>query len=410
MASRKTKLIIWLAAMVLIHLWLFWKVRAQLDEGYPDFTIFYTAGRIVKAGAGTHLYDSRLQFEIQRQFAPLVHIRQGPLPFNHPPFEAIIFLPFAFLSYSRAYLAWSCINLLILVLVIALMRAWLTKLSEVFPWYLWGLGCLGFFPVFIALVQGQDVILLLFFYALAFSALSDNRELACGCWLALGLIKPHLVLPTIFVLLLQKRKRAGLGFLCVAAVLALISVAVVRWKGFLNYPAYVWSLELSLGKAAIAPSVMPNIRGLICDVSRQTTGTLMLIIVLPLSLALLIFAAGDWRRPDALSSRNLRGSLVLIASILASYHAYAYDLSLLILPILWISECAQENKLRGSDRITLLGPIFILFFTPFYLLLLLRIDHFSAMALVLTLWFFAIRREIRREIQVPLAPSACTSP
>jgi hypothetical protein len=132
----------------------------------------------------------------------------------------------------------------------------------------------------------------------------------------------------------------------------------------------------------------------------------MLIIVLPLSLALLIFAAGDWRRPDALSSRNLRGSLLLIASILASYHAYAYDLSLLILPILWISEYAQENKLRGSDRITLLGPIFILFFTPFYLLLLLRIDHFSAMALVLTLWFFGIRREIRRQIQVPLAQSA----
>ena len=406
MASPRTKLTVWLAAMVLIHLWLLSRVRARLEEGYPDFAIFYTAGMIVRSGAGTHLYDSRLQFEIQRQFAPLVDIRQGPLPFNHLPFEAVIFLPFAFLSYLRAYLVWICINLLILVLVIALMRASLPRLFEEYPWYLWIFGCLGFFPIFIALIQGQDVILLLLFYALAFTALSDDREFAAGCWLALGLVKPQLVLPAIFVLLLQKRKRIGLGFLSVAALLAVVSVAVVGWRAFLKYPAYVWSLELSLGRAAIAPSVMPNIRGLVCDLSQQSAGKFVLIIAIALSLLGLIFAAAGWNRTELPNAPNLRFSLVIIATILASYHAYVYDLSLLIFPILWISEYVAANDLRGSNRTTLLGPVLILFCSPFYLLLLLRIDHFSAMALVLALWFFVIIYEIRRGVRVPLAQGA----
>jgi Glycosyltransferase family 87 len=408
MTSSKTRLVLWLSGMVLIHVWLFWRVCPQLEEGYPDFTIFYMAGRIVSSGAGAHLYDGQLQFEVQRQFAPRVYVRQGPLPFNHPPFEALVFVPFAVLSYSGAYFTWGGINLFILGAVIALMRTWLPRLAEEYPWYLWILGCLGFFPIFIALIQGQDVIFLLLFYALAFNALRDNREFTSGCWLAVGLFKPQLVLPTVFVFLLQKRKRAGLGFACVASLLALVSVAVVGWKAFLKYPAYVWSLELSLGRAAIAPSVMPNVRGLVYDVLREPRGTFVLVIVLALSLLLLIFAAADWRGPDVPNSLSLRFSLVLIATILASYHAYAYDLTLLILPILWISQYALEFEysLCGSDRIVLLGPIFVLFLTPFYLLLLLRVNHFSVMAPVLTLWFIGISREIRRRVRVPAAKGA----
>src|SRR5580704_9332227 len=90
-------LVIFLTGMVLMHALVFWSLREKIRQGYPDFSIFYTAGTIVRQGLAGRLYDTGLQFQIQRQFASQVFIRQGALPYNHPPFEALIFAPLALL-------------------------------------------------------------------------------------------------------------------------------------------------------------------------------------------------------------------------------------------------------------------------------------------------------------------------
>jgi hypothetical protein len=55
-----------------------------------DFAEFYAAAKIVNAGRGHELYQSATQDEFRaRYFAAL-----GPY-FNHPPFEILLYMPFA---------------------------------------------------------------------------------------------------------------------------------------------------------------------------------------------------------------------------------------------------------------------------------------------------------------------------
>ena len=86
---------------------MFFSLRREIAAGYPDFTIFYTAGKAVNEGRGRQLYDLETQLALQRGFAPEVKRRENALPFNHPPFEALLFVPLASLPYVTAYLVWA---------------------------------------------------------------------------------------------------------------------------------------------------------------------------------------------------------------------------------------------------------------------------------------------------------------
>ena len=64
---------------------------------------------------------------------------------------------------------------------------------------------LAFFPIFFALLQGQDAILLLFLYGLAFVSWKQKRLVSAGAWLACGMFKFHLVLPFLLLILIQEK-------------------------------------------------------------------------------------------------------------------------------------------------------------------------------------------------------------
>src|SRR5437868_14028208 len=153
-------LIIFLVSMVSLHVAIAWRARELVRRAYPDFTIFYSAGTILRRGLGHQLYDEATQFRIQQEFAAGVSIRQGPLPYNHPPFDALIFEPLARLPYFSAYLLWDLVNLLMLLAVVLLLRPHILMLQGSSAFF-WVFVSLAFFPVFIALLQGQDSILLL---------------------------------------------------------------------------------------------------------------------------------------------------------------------------------------------------------------------------------------------------------
>src|SRR5205807_6105146 len=64
---------------------------------------------------------------------------------------------------------------------------------------------------------------LLLLFVLAFKALKQKRDLTAGCLLSLGLFRFHLVVAFLFILLLQKRYKAIIGFIGSALLLALLS-------------------------------------------------------------------------------------------------------------------------------------------------------------------------------------------
>jgi len=395
--NPQTLLILFLAGMLSLHLLLAWSATDLIRKGYPDFTIFYSAGKILRQGLGTWLYDEQTQFRIQQEFAAGVSIRQGPLPYNHPPFEALIFVPFTWLPYFVAYLLWDLVNLLILLALPFLLRPHLPVLQRI-PAGGWLFVSLAFFPVFIALLQGQDIILLLLLFTLAFVSFKGNADFAAGCWLGLGLFRFHLVLPLVLILLLPKRRRPILGFLLVALALGVISIAVVGWKETLSYPGYVWHLEQTMGhRRTVVPILMPNLRGLLDSMLTPSTSTVFRDIVSVLvSVVLMFFSAFRWKATNT-TAFDLRFSLCVIVTVLAGYHTFAYDLSLLILPIALVANHVLEtNPIGGWSRITLVGPLLLLFFTPLQMFLYIRNGHYNLMALVLLFWGWGVAREISR--------------
>ena len=70
-------LLLYLSCMVGIHGAIWFLARDSVAKGYQDFTIFYSAGQIVRQGMGHHLYDEAVEWRIQQQVAPHVK-RLGP--------------------------------------------------------------------------------------------------------------------------------------------------------------------------------------------------------------------------------------------------------------------------------------------------------------------------------------------
>jgi len=377
-AKWKFVALVYLSGMVAIHAAVFWSVRESVRKGYSDFTIYYCAGTIVRQGLGHQLYDNLTQFKVQREFAPEVAIRLDALPYNHPPFEAVFFAPFAYVSYPFAFALWALVNLAMLISLPFLLQPELHHLRN-YPRPFWVFASLGFFPIFFALLQGQDAILLLFLYSLAFLCLKKKRDAFAGGWLALGLFKPHLILPFIFLLLVHGRKKVLNGFLPMAAVLAIVSTGIVGRDGMLLYPRYVLHLEETMARGAIMPSNMPNLRGVLYLLLHGDSYVGVVAIVS--SLGMLLFTA--WWSRGKTNLFDLKVSLGVVATILVSYHALGYDLSMLLLPILLLAnELLGKGKLSEWPDFLTVAAIAVLFFSPLQLVLLMQSNRLALMGWV----------------------------
>jgi Glycosyltransferase family 87 len=396
-SKLKSAVLLYLTGMVMTHAVVFWSVREQVRKGYSDFTIYYCAGTIVRQGLGHQLYDNVTQFKVQREFSPDVAIRLDALPYNHPPFEAALFAPFTLVSYPSAFAMWALVNLAMLIGLPFMLRPELGHLQN-YPWPFWVLATLGFFPIFFALLQGQDAILLLFLYTLAFLCLKKNRDVFAGGWLALGLFKPHLILPFVFLLLVQGRRKVLYGFLPIAAVLALVSTVIVGGEGMLLYPRYVLHLEDTMARGAIMPSDMPNLRGVLYLLLHGDSW--VGVVALVSSVGVLLFSA--WRCGRGTNLFDLKFSLAAVATVLVSYHGLGYDLSMLMLPIVLVAnELFGKGKVRGWPDFLTIAAIALLFFSPLQLVLLMRSNQLALMGWAVMSLFFGIAGEMSLRSRQP---------
>lgn len=366
----------YLVAMVIVHGSLFWEARESIRKGYPDFTIYYCAGTMVRTGLRHQLYDSRVQYQVQQAFAPDVAIRLDALPFNHPPFEALFFVPLSYLPYLPAFILWDTVNLAMLIAVPLLVQSQVATLRG-YAWPIWVLVSLAFFPTFFTLLQGQDSILLLLFYTLAFVCLKKKSEALAGCWLGLGLFKPHLVLPFVFLWVMRSGKRILYGFLPAAAALTLISLAVVGVSQMIAYPRYVWRLEQTMASGAIMPSDMPNLRGVMYVLFFGSPHSVVLTIAL--SLGILLFAAWQCRTSESSDLLEWKFCLAAVATVAVGYHCLAYDLSILLLPIALVAASLSHRggDLQAWPRALILLALALLFLSPLQLFLLLRANRLA---------------------------------
>ncbi len=388
----RTTVFVYMAGMVVVHLAVLWNLRQMIRKGYPDFTIYYCAGTMVRQGLGRDLYSDATQLKVQLEFSPDVATHLGAVPYNHPPFEALWFTPLTYFSYPGAFILWDLLNLTMLMAVPFLLRSQLLSPQD-FSWPLWVAATLAFFPVFFALLQGQDSILLLLLYTLGFADLAKGNDARAGGWLGLGLFKPQLVLPFVLFMLLCGRRKMLYGFLPVAAALGLLSAAIVGWHGLTSYPQYVLHLESAMARGAIVPSDMPNLRGVLYLLLRG--GPHVDVIAVTLSVCIFLFTAWQGRKIAGGSMFPWQFALAVVTTVIVSYHSLAYDLSILLLPIvLLVHELRKESLPREWSGIVIMVAVAVLFFSPLQLLLLLRSNRLALVGWAVLLWMVGIAGQI----------------
>ncbi len=374
-----------LAALALIAIYLAHRFP-EMEKG-TDFPEFYAAAKVVKDGLGHRLYDPGIQQQFQIQYTG----RIGTY-FNHPPFEALFYLPFAAEPPHRAYVLWSLLNLALLIAIARSLEHY--AFTQVSWQALLGLF-LVFAPVLLNLLQGQDSVLLLFFVAMSFVALTRGNEFLAGCLLGCGLFKFHLILPLALILAVNRTKRFLLGFLLLAVVLILISVAICGPGFLLAYPRFLLALP-SLPFSGIHPRQMPNLRGL-AALSIPGSKSVSLALTIAVSILLLSIAV----RSSILARMQPQATALLFASsvltsLLVGYHLSPHDLSLLLVPMTMISTYVlATHHISKWLRMILVASLVILYLPPLHLFLLAA-HSYAYVAIPILFLFLSCYAELKR--------------
>jgi hypothetical protein len=397
--ARDRFLVAFLLAATIVHGVEFWRQRARILAGYGDFSALYTAGLLLRRGEGRLLYDRHEQWKIQQEFAPNVDIRKGPMPFIRPPFEALVFLPLACFSYPAAFVIWSLGKVVLLWLTTRVLprpRPFL----RIHPFRVEATLCLGFFPVFLDLFQGQDAILLLLIVAAALHSLQCGKDVAAGAILALGLFKFHLVVPIVIMLWLAGRARILAGFLPGAAALVALSCVISGASVLSVYPVYLLTLNRATGVGVVTAQSMPNLRGLLTVfLGRSPYPGPIHWLLLPVAVAAIALTAWLWRplMNTGFPGLALGYCLALLTAILTSYYAYSYDMTLLIIPLLLLGGgFLDQTGLPAIPRGLIAGGLLLVICTPLYWALILRLDRPYLLAIPMFILAFGIGGVMRQ--------------
>ena len=190
----------------------------------------YAAGYMVRTGHGHEIYDYKAQKSIQDR---LISKTQLPLPFIRPAYQALFFAPFSYLPFQRAYFVFLTLNIAVLAACLRLLRPYMVNLTRAST-YLPGLLLL-FLPITVALLQGQDSIILLSLLAGALVCLREDREYASGILVAFGMFKFQLILPIFLLFVAWRRWRFSAAFTGTSAVLAGASIWVAGLGQSMRY-------------------------------------------------------------------------------------------------------------------------------------------------------------------------------
>jgi Glycosyltransferase family 87 len=337
-------------------------------EGHADFRAFYCTGYLVRTGRARQIYDYDVQKQIQNA---LVAPSDVALPFFHPAYEALLFVPFSVVSYRVGYYLFAGFNVALLVISASLMRPHLSGLASVWPMLPLALLLL-FFPAGIALMQGQDSILLLALYSCVLVAIVAGNDFLAGGLLGLALMKFQIVLPMMVLFLIWRRWRMIAGFAAGSFAVLIASIWLVGLHGLIAHARFLLGVSSGLATSGdqlrngAFPWAMPNLRGMLFSLGGAHLPNVWLqSVIVSVSLFVLWWAAS---KREEITSPESTFALAIVCALLVSYHLQIHDLTLLTIPIaLWL-DCASRKATAGEGiRTASLPGLFLV--QPIYLLL-----------------------------------------
>jgi Glycosyltransferase family 87 len=349
-----------------IPTWFFFGSRTVVLQS--DLRVFYTPGYMLRTGQRKDIYSFPA---IRRNQEERIASDNGALPFLHPAYEAVIFVPLSYLPYRAAHVVWAGVNFAILGWIYLLLRLSLPDLSAIGPQWIPPALLLGFMPVAFTILEGQDSLFLLLILVMVYRRIGSN-ELQAGLLLGLGMFRFQVLLPIVALFLVWRSLEFVAGWAVGSAVVLSVSVAItgvgaqIQYARLLRLMGSVSSTWLLLGR-------MLNLRALF---AAYDFGIIPLALV---SLSIFLVAAVFGAKENA----QQRLLLAVSVSALVPQYLFVHDLSVLALPVLLaINEAiAQRDWLRAALPSAVLSGFAAFWFTRrFYLGALITLFFFGTQA------------------------------
>ena len=303
-----------------------------LQGGDPDFKHIYAQTQLVLRGQKNQFYDIKAQQRIQFELFGNRLYGGTVMPYIHPPFEIFLYLPFGYLSYTKARVLWTIVNLgLILLLPLMLTRKLYSdpcvRKSTIY------LGTLSFCPFLVALWQGQTSLIALWCLLFVFVRLKQEKDFSAGIFLSCAFVRYHLAYLFVPLFLLKGKTKSLLGFALSAGFLTGVSALWLGMSGMVKYVQLVLTMNASHGTNLVQPGKMANWSGFVYTLG--ITGVHSTIGALVMVCGALVFLGVIWRRewnPKG-NDFELRFSATVLLSLCATPYLYMHDLSLAFIPL-----------------------------------------------------------------------------
>lgn len=332
-------------AVSYVGLWLISMARGL--SWRADFTAYYTAWTMVRAGAAAQVYDFAVQAVYQQRVLGGRSFSEGLLPYVNPPHVTLFFAPLAWLTLPHAFYLWTAGQVVLIVVLIrttlALTADWLSRerLAAL-------CAMLAFPPLLFTLLRGSFSLLVLVAVLGLYRYLIARRPGRAGLWLAMASMKPQLVLLPALAMLVGRRWRvllaSGLaGIACVLA--ATVAFGPQSWLGFLQA---IRTIDGYYGIFGIVPATMYNLKGTLTLWLGNERGELIG------TVSTIAFALGVcatlwlWRRPwePGSSQFALRFAQTVLLGLVLSPHLHSHDGLVLVAPVLIVAQYLYTDPAR----------------------------------------------------------------
>lgn len=377
----KYALILFLGAIILLF-----PISLPPGAGDGDFQAYWSSAYLF--ANGMDFSDSDLIGEVER--SQTNWDKPGTLYAWYSPIGNVILLPFTLIPFPQAVYYWLILNIVVLFYSALLVwgeadsRKWIPILAV-----------FSFSMTVISLVFGQINTLEVLGLALFLYFIRSDRQYLAGGSLVLTTIKPHLVLITLPILLLdllrKKEWKALTGFLLALSFCILVLFAF--------YPPWLQSFWTVVTSGMSTVRETPNINGLLVLAGEYSLGKLIWLLALPGAVIWWLKDGQNWDRRTFI---DLSVTLGLILTPIG----WSYDQVMLIFPVLTLLSWVVRGKLpRQSSKIIVatliaanLAAYLLRIFTPS------DVWFFWVPLVVLGLYLYANRKQHRGAVTVPQNP------
>ncbi len=347
------------------------------------------AAQLALSGHPAAVYDPvRLHAALTALFGVNIHFH-----FFYPPSFLLVVLPFALLPYHASLAVW----------LLTTLAAYLWVIRRIAPHFLavaaavmfagaianFGYGQNGFLST--ALLGGGLVLL-------------DGAPLAGGFLLGLLTYKPHLAVLVPVALLAGRRWRALAGMAATAAGLILASGLILGygiWEVFLTKNISVILKCLGTGNI-LGPDAFPWAQMPTFYSAIYASGLGFWPAIIMQGLVMLIVTVLVWRVWSQEVPLMVRGTILVLCTLLFNPYLFVYDLCLLALPLAWI---AWDGHLHGWAP----GEQYLLFLCWMMPMFSERIAWATNLPLapicLVALGYLALRRLVRDKLPTEASPA-----